>query len=83
MFKSGKWLLVRVTDLKTGDKKADVKIPVGLANFGLKMAAKYAPESIEGLNMDEIIAFVKDGGEGKIVDVEDPEKGEHVEVYVD
>jgi len=83
MSTSGKWLLIRVTDLATGDKKANVKIPVSLANFGMKMAAKYAPESIEGLDMEEIIAAAKNGGEGKLVDVEDPEKGEHVEIFVE
>ena len=41
MSNSGKWLLIRVTDMKTGVNKANVKIPVGLANFGMKMAAKY------------------------------------------
>jgi hypothetical protein len=83
MSTSGKWLLIRVTDLETGDKKTNVKIPVSLANFGMKMAAKYAPESIEGLDMEEIIAAVKNGGEGKLVDVEDPEKGDHVEIFVE
>ncbi len=80
---NGKWLLIRVTDLKTGASKANVKIPVSLASFGLKMATKYAPESIEGLDMDEIIAAAKNGGEGKLVDVEDEEKGEKVEISVE
>ena len=83
MSSSSKWLRVRVTDLKTGKSKANVRIPAGLANFGIKMAAKYAPDSIEGLDMDEITAAIKNGGEAKLVDVEDEEKGEHVEVFVE
>jgi hypothetical protein len=83
MSNSGKWLRIRVTDMRTGDSKANVKIPVSLANFGMKMAAKYAPESIEGLDMNEIIAAVKNGGEGKLMDVEDQEKGELVEILVE
>ncbi len=83
MLNSGKWFRVRVTDLKTGESKANVKIPAGLASFGMKMASRYAPESIEGLDMDELFAAVKDGSQGLLVDVEDEEKGEHVEVFVE
>ena len=83
MSNSSSWLLIQVTDLKTGNKKATVKIPASLANFGMKMAAKFMPGGVESLNMDEIIAVVKSGGEGKLVDVVDEEKGELVEIFVD
>ncbi len=83
MSNSGKWLRIHVTDLTTGRSKANVKIPASLANFGMKMAAKFAPASIEGLDMDEIFAAMQNSGEGKLVDVEDEEKGEHVEIFVE
>jgi len=83
MSNSSKWFRVRVTDLKTGKSKTNVKIPASLADFGMKMAAKYAPDSVEGLDMNQIIATMKSGGEGKLVDVEDEEKGEHVEIFVE
>jgi hypothetical protein len=83
MSSSAKWFRVCVTDLTTGKSKANVKIPASLANFGMKMAAKFAPDSIEGLDMDQIMAAMKDGGESKLVDVEDEEKGEHVEIFVE
>lgn len=83
MSNSGKWFRVRVTDLKTGEAKANVKIPVGLADFGMKMAAKFGTADVEGLDMDQIIEAIKNGGEGKLVDVEDEKKGEHVEVFIE
>ncbi len=83
MTTSAKWLRIIVTDMTTGKSKANVKIPASLANFGLKMASKYAPDSIEGLDMDQIAEAVKNGGDGKLVDVEDEEKGEHVEIFVE
>ena len=83
MSNASKWLLIRVSDLNTGVKKVNVRIPVSLANFGIKMAKKYSPESLEGLDMDAIMAAVSDGGEGILVDVEDEENGEHVEVVVE
>jgi hypothetical protein len=83
MASTSKWLHIHVFDLKTGESKANVKIPTSLAKFGMKMAEKYAPESVEGVEMDEIFAAVKEGSEGKLVDVEDEEKGERVEIYVE
>ena len=83
MSNSGKWFRVHVTDLKTGKSKTNVRIPMGMVNFGLKMGAKFAPKELEGLDMSQIMAAAESGGTGKLVDVEDEEKGEHVEVYVE
>lgn len=83
MSNPSKWFRIRVTDLQTGKSKANVKIPVSLANFGMKMAAKYAPDAVEDLDMNQIIAAMKDTGEDVLVDVEDEEKGEHVEIFVE
>ncbi len=80
---SGKWFRVRVTDLRSGKRKVNVNIPLGLVDVGLKMGAKFAPAGVEGLDMNQIIAAIKTGGEGKIVDVEDEEDGEHVEVFIE
>lgn len=80
---SGKWFRVRVTDLKSGKRKVNVNIPLGLVDVGMKMGAKFAPAGLEGLDMQQIIAAIKTGGEGKIVDVEDEEDGEHVEVFIE
>jgi hypothetical protein len=54
-----------------------------VVDVGLKMGAKFAPAGLEGLDMQQIFAAIKTGGEGKIVDVEDEEGGEHVEVFVE
>ena len=80
---SGRWFRVQVTDLRSGRRKVNVNIPLGLVDFGLKMGAKFAPADFEGLDVDQIIAAIKAGGIGKIVDVEDEEDGKHVEVFVE
>jgi hypothetical protein len=38
---------------------------------------------MEGLDINQILAAIKSGGEGKIVDVEDEEDNEHVEIFVE
>ena len=80
---TGRWFRVRVTDLRTGRRKVNVNIPLGLVDVGMKMGAKFAPAGVEGLDMDKIIAAIKNGGQGKVVDVEDEEDGEHVEVFIE
>jgi hypothetical protein len=83
MLNSVKWFRIRVSDLRTGESKANVKIPAGLADFGLKMAARFAPESVAGLDMNDLMEAMKSCEGGLMVDVEDEEKGEHVEVFVE
>lgn len=80
---SGKWFHVSVTDLKTGKRKVNVNIPLSLVDIGLKMGAKFAPAGLERLDANQIINAIKSGGEGKIVDVENEEEGEHVEVFIE
>jgi hypothetical protein len=79
----GRWLRVRVTDLRSGKRKVNVNIPLSLVDIGLKMGAKFSPVGMEGLDMNQIMMAVKSGGTGKIVDVEDEEDGEHVEIYIE
>ncbi len=84
--KGAKWLKVKV---KTMDDKpkVNVKIPLSLANIGLKIAKTFNPKlkgsGLEQINIEEIINHVKDGAEGKIVDVEDEENQTKVKVYVE
>jgi hypothetical protein len=79
----GRWLRVRVTELRSGKRKVNVNIPLSLVDIGLKMGAKFSPVGMEGLDMNQIMMAVKSGGTGKIVDVEDEEDGEHVEIYIE
>ena len=77
-----RWFRVRVTDMATGRSKANINIPIGLVNIGMRMGAKFAPNMSEG-DMAEVIAAAKNGTLGKIIDVEDSEDGEHVEIFVE
>jgi hypothetical protein len=77
-----RWLRVRVTDRATGKTKVNVNIPVGLVDVGLKMGARFAPE-MAGMDLQAIQAAVKNGYQGKIVEVEDEQDDERVEVFVE
>jgi len=77
-----RWMRVRVTDLNTGRAKVNVNLPMGLVNLGIKMGARFAPE-MEDIDLDEIIQAIKEGAQGKIVEVEDEEDNERVQVYIE
>lgn len=84
--KNAKWFKVRVRTMD--DKpKVNVNIPLSLVNVGLKLAKRFDPKlkesGLDEINIEEIITAVKNGAEGKIVDVEDEENQTKVKVYVE
>jgi hypothetical protein len=77
---TGKWFRVRVTDLRTGRRKAVINIPLGLVDVGLKLGARFGTRNID---MTEIVSAVKSGAVGRIVDVEDDNEQEKVEIFIE
>ena len=77
-----RWFKVRITDLTTGKTKVNVSIPMRLVSVGVKLGARFTPE-VEGMNFEEVIAAIKEGAHGRIVDVTDEKGGERVEIYVE
>ena len=77
-----RWMRIRVTDLNSGRAKVNVNLPMGLVNFGMKMGARFAPE-VADIDLDEIIQAIKEGAQGKIVEVEDEEDNERVQIYIE
>ena len=75
-------LRVKVTDTKSGKAKVTVNLPFSLVRWGLKVGGQYSPE-IAGLPLDELEDILLATPEGKIVEVQDDEDGEHVEIYVE
>lgn len=84
--KDVKWLKVLV-ETENGKPKVNVKVPIAFVDVGLKLAQKFDPKikdsGLDKINFKEIIEEVKNGAEGKIVDVEDEENHTKVKVYVE
>lgn len=77
----GKWLCIRVTDMRTGRRKVNVNVPMSLVGIGAKIGAKFAaPVNVD---LDEILNAIKSGQQGKIIEVQDDEDGERVEIFVE
>ncbi len=75
---------LRVKVEKNGKETVNIKIPISLVNVGLKIGKKFSPDlqdSMGDIDMDEIVQMIKEGAEGKLVEVDDGD--EHVEVFVE
>jgi len=85
--KKKRFLKIRVTK---GDKpQVNVTIPFSLVKWGLNLASKFGKDTvnIEGkeipIDMDELNKAMNDPEfTGKIVDVVEEEKGEHIEIEI-
>jgi hypothetical protein len=76
------YLRVLITDTDSGKSRVNVRLPVSLINSGMRMGARFAPE-IEGLDMEDLNAWMNSGEIGQIVDIFDEEDGEHIEVFLE
>ncbi len=85
--KKKRFLKIRVTK---GEKpQVNVTIPFSLVNWGLNLASKWGKNgvNIEGkeipIDMEELNKAMNDPEfTGKIINVDDEEKGEHVEIEI-
>jgi hypothetical protein len=76
--------LVRVRVVEAGHPTVNVKVPIGVAKWGMKMAQAFSPEMKDAsLDWDSITAIIQEGEQGKIVAVEDDVDHKTVEVWVE
>jgi hypothetical protein len=79
-----RWFRVRVTDTSTGRNKVNVNIPMGLVNVGLRMGARFIPDS-EGTGEPyrDLVEIVESGRTGKVFEARDDAANEMVEIFVE
>lgn len=80
-----KILRVRVVDHgKEGKPAVNVRMPIGIVKWGMKMARAYSPEMKDvDIDWDEIDQMIKSGELGKLVEVEDEAEHKTVEVWLE
>ena len=80
--KAGKWFRIKITDALTGSQKTNIRIPIGLVNAGIRMGTHFSPE-LSGIQSDEILAAIKSGESGLIIDTIEDDDNEHVEIFIE
>ena len=83
--KRNRFLKVRVYDRGSDRAKVNVTLPIGLVKWGMNFIPDSAKAKIEEqeIDMKMITEALEKGITGKIVDVEEDEKGQHVEVWLE
>jgi hypothetical protein len=78
-----RFLKVRVFDRNS--QQVNVTLPIGLVKWGMNFIPESAKAKIEEqeIDMKLITEALEKGITGKIVDVQDEEKGQHVEVWLE
>ena len=75
---SRRWLRIKVTDKANERDRVNLTLPIALVDWGLKMA-----ESTAGVHLSAVRDVIRDGAEGKIIEVEDSSSGDRVEIFVE
>lgn len=78
----GRWLHIQVTRLSTGANRVAVTLPLTWVEVGLRLGARYQPE-LADINWAEVVAQVQAGADGRLVEVEDLQRDERVEIFVE
>ena len=80
-----RFLKIRVFDRNSQQAKVNVTLPIGLVKWGMNFVPESAKAKIEEqeIDMKLISEALEKGITGKIVDVDDDEKGHHVEVWLE
>jgi hypothetical protein len=75
---------LRIRVVEDGHPAVNVKVPISVAIWGMKMAQTFSPKMKDvDLDWESITAMIQKGELGKIVEVEDEEQHKTVEVWVD
>jgi len=80
-----RFLKVRVWERGSEKAKVNVTLPLGLVKWGMKMAPDSAKAKIAEHDVDlkAVSEALEKGITGKIVEIDDDEKGDHVEVWLE
>lgn len=79
-----KWLRIEVVDSRDGRPLSNVKLPIGMVKWGMNMAARFAPEMKDAdVDWDAIGEMIDSGAQGQLVHVEDEEKHQTVDVWLE
>lgn len=74
-------LCVRITDLRTGNVKVNVRLPGGAWRMLSKLTRTKLGRHISGIAMHELRRAARRGSGSHLVDVTDEDRGERVEIF--
>jgi hypothetical protein len=82
---AAKYLRVKVVNhAKEGGPAVNIKVPIGVVKWGMKMAQAFSPHMKDvAFDWNSIDAMVQEGAAGKLVEVEDEAEHKTIEVWLE
>src|SRR5579871_6278311 len=82
---TARYIRVTVVDhTKEGRPAVNVRVPIGVAKWGMTMAQTFSPDLKKvNLDWDTVNAMIQDGMRGEIVHVEDEADHKTIDVWVE
>ncbi len=77
-----RWMRIKVTDLRTGNIKFNINLPIGLVRVGLRMGARFGTGEATFDN-EQVMNAIRNGASGKIAEIESSDEGERVEIWLE
>jgi len=83
--RKARYLRLKVVDTaRDGHPAVDVRMPIGLVKWGMKVAQTFSPEvKATNLDWDAVMTMVAEGVPSEIVHVEDEAEHKIVDVWVE
>jgi hypothetical protein len=77
-------LRVRASNVKTRQQRiyATATVPLSIIRAGLRVGAQFLPQ-MQTSTLDDLLHAIERGANGRLLDVQDLDKGERIEVFVD
>ena len=79
---AGRWLHLRVTNLKSNTPQVNINLPMSWVNAGLQIGRNFVPE-LDEVDWNQIIEAAKSGSTGRLLEVEELDNDQRVEIFVD
>lgn len=80
--RDARWLRVRVTDLRGGQVKFNINLPIGLVKVGVRLGAQFGTGDLSFDNA-QVMDAIRNGKIGKIAEIENEMENERVEIWLE
>jgi hypothetical protein len=80
--REARWLRVKVTDLKNGQIKFNINLPIGLVKVGVRLGAQFGTGDLSFDNA-QVMNAIREGQIGKIAEIMNESENERVEIWLE
>lgn len=75
--------VLRIHVAEAGTDKVNITVPLGLAKLAKIGGIAEKLSEKHGIDLEEILDDIEEAPDGKLIDVVDEQKGDHVEIFIE